>query len=57
MLAREAGVVRDDVPLEAAAALVIATLDGLSTQWLLDPGVGMHDGVELLERLLAPPPG
>ncbi|GAA3553193.1 TetR/AcrR family transcriptional regulator [Microlunatus spumicola] len=57
VLAREAGVVRDDVSLDAAAALVIATLDGLSTQWLLDPGVDMHHGVELLERLLAPPPG
>jgi AcrR family transcriptional regulator len=54
-LAREAGVVRTDVPLESAAALVVATLDGLSTQWLLDPDVDIHAGIVLLEDLLAPP--
>ena len=53
-LARGAGVVRGDIPLEAAAALVIASLDGLSTQWLLDPAVDMHQSIVLLERLLAP---
>jgi AcrR family transcriptional regulator len=53
-LARGAGVVRDDIPLEDAAALVIAALDGLSTQWLLDPEVDMHSSIVLLERLLAP---
>jgi AcrR family transcriptional regulator len=53
-LARGAGVVRDDISLEAAAALVIAALDGLSTQWLLDPAVDMHESIVLLERLLAP---
>jgi len=58
-LARAAGVVRADLPLEAAAALVIAALDGLSTQWLLDPEVDIRAGIVLLERLLAPaaPPG
>jgi len=56
LLAREAGVVRADIPLEAAAALLIATLDGLSTQWLLDPGVDIHGGIVLLERLLEPAP-
>jgi len=54
-LAREAGVVRADLPLEAAAALVIASLDGLSTQWLLDPEVDLHQSIVLLEQLLAPP--
>jgi len=53
-LARGAGVVRDDIGLEAAAALVIASLDGLSTQWLLDPVVDLHPGIVLLEQLLAP---
>jgi AcrR family transcriptional regulator len=54
-IARDAGVLRDDISVEAAAALVIASLDGLSTQWLLDPEVDMHQSVALLERLLAPP--
>lgn len=53
-LAREAGAVRDDLPLEAAAALVIGALDGLSTQWLLDPEVDIYAGADLLERLFAP---
>lgn len=53
--ARERGAVRSDVPLEAAAALMIAALDGLSTQWLLDPEADMHAGMALLEHLLAPP--
>ena len=56
-LARGAGVVRDDISLEAAAALVIAALDGLSTQWLLDPDVDIHESIVLLERLLAPEAG
>ncbi|GAB2577929.1 TetR/AcrR family transcriptional regulator [Microlunatus antarcticus] len=54
-LARAAGVVRDDLPLEAAATLVIATLDGLSTQWLLDPGLDIRPSMVLLEQLLTPP--
>jgi AcrR family transcriptional regulator len=52
--AREAGTVRDDIPLDVAAKLLIAALDGLSTQWLLDPEVDMYDGMTLLEELLAP---
>lgn len=42
------------LPLEAAAALVIGALDGLSTQWLLDPEVDIYAGADLLERLFAP---
>ena len=53
-LARAAGTVRDDIPLEAAASLVIASLDGLSTQWLLDPEVDIRRSIVLLEGLLAP---
>jgi AcrR family transcriptional regulator len=53
--AREAGTVRSDIALENAAALLIAAMDGLSTQWLLDPSIDMHDGMALLESLLAPP--
>ncbi len=53
-VARRAGLVRDDLSLEAAAALVLAALDGLSTQWLLDPTIDIQQSVVLLERLLAP---
>ena len=53
-LAREAGIVRKDIPLESAAALIVATLDGLSTQWLLDPKVNIHDSIVLLQDLLRP---
>lgn len=53
-LAQGAGLVRDDIPLESASALLIAAMDGLSTQWLLDPEVDMHAGMVLYERLLAP---
>jgi AcrR family transcriptional regulator len=52
--ARERGAVRDDIPLDTAAALLIATLDGLSTQALLDPAADMYAGMGLLEHLLAP---
>ena len=55
LLAREAGVLRPDIPIDAAAALVIATMDGLSTQWLLDRRVDMHEGMILFESLLQPP--
>jgi hypothetical protein len=53
-LARGAGLVRDDVSLEDAAALLIAAMDGLSTQWLLDSDVDMHGGMALYEQLLRP---
>lgn len=54
---RRAGRVRTDIPLEQAAALVLAAADGLSVQWLLDGGADLREGLLLLERLLAPPPG
>ena len=53
--ARDRGTVRADIPLDTAAALMIAALDGLSTQWLVDPDVDMQQGMALLEHLLAPP--
>lgn len=52
--ARERGAVRSDIPLEVAASLMIAALDGLSAQWLLDPEADMYAGMALLERLLVP---
>jgi AcrR family transcriptional regulator len=53
-LGAAAGYVRADIPLDAAAAVVVATLDGLSTQWLLDSKVDIHRGIVLLEELLLP---
>ena len=53
LLARAAGVARTDIPVDTAAALAIAAMDGLSTQWLLDASVSMHDGMTLLEELLS----
>jgi AcrR family transcriptional regulator len=53
-LARDRGAIRTDIPLDTAATLMIAALDGLSTQWLLDPDVNMQDGMALIEFLLAP---
>jgi len=53
-LAQGAGLIREDIPLESASALLIAAMDGLSTQWLLDPEVDLHAGMELYERLLRP---
>jgi AcrR family transcriptional regulator len=55
-LAREAGTLRTDISPEAAASLVIAVIDGLSTQWLLDPRVDIHEGTVLFEQLLRPIP-
>jgi len=54
-LGRAAGTVRGDLPLEVLASLVIAAMDGLSTQWLLEPEVPMLDGMHALEQLLRPP--
>jgi AcrR family transcriptional regulator len=52
--ARDRGAVRSDIPLDTAATLMIAALDGLSTQWLIDPDVDMRAGMALVEQLLAP---
>ncbi|SES32458.1 TetR/AcrR family transcriptional regulator [Lentzea albida] len=53
-LAQAVGTVRADISPEVAASLVIAAMDGLSTQWLLDPQVDMNRGMTLLEHLLRP---
>lgn len=50
--ARANGTMRSDVPLDEAAALVLAACDGLGIQWLLDPGVPMRPAMHLLDRLL-----
>ncbi|BDZ47835.1 TetR family transcriptional regulator [Frondihabitans sucicola] len=49
---RKEGTIREDIPLEVAASLVIAACDGLATQWLIDPTVDMRGAMHLLDRLL-----
>ncbi|MFI2365211.1 TetR/AcrR family transcriptional regulator [Promicromonospora sp. NPDC019610] len=56
-VAQAAGTVRSDISPQVAASLVIAAMDGLSTQWLLDPDVDMLEGMRLLEELLTPAAG
>jgi AcrR family transcriptional regulator len=51
---RDAGTIRRDIPLDTAAALLLAAADGLSTQWLLDKSVDLADGLVFLEKLLEP---
>jgi len=51
-----AGRVRGDIDPQAAAALVIAASDGLQTQWMLDEAAPQEAALDLLARLLAPPP-
>ena len=51
---RAAGTIRSDIPLETAAALIVAAADGLSTQWLLDKSADLAEGLVLLEKLLEP---
>ncbi|MGE3812377.1 MAG: helix-turn-helix domain-containing protein [Candidatus Nanopelagicales bacterium] len=54
--AQEAGLMRDDITAEAAAALILATMDGLQTQWLLDPAIDMAEHLRALIALLRPVP-
>ncbi|HCJ48976.1 MAG TPA: TetR family transcriptional regulator [Microbacterium sp.] len=49
------GTVRDDVPAEHLAALIIAASDGLQIQWLLEPSVGLESTLRTLGALLRPP--
>ncbi len=49
------GDIRDDVPAEDLAALLIAASDGLQIQWLLEPSIGLSDTLRTFARLLQPP--
>lgn len=49
-----AGLVRDDVPAEHLAALVIAASDGLQTQWLLEPSIELENTLRSLATLMQP---
>lgn len=53
--AQSTGALRDDIPAEQAATLLLAAMDGLQTQWLLDPGLDMPAHLRALTALLAPP--
>lgn len=50
-----AGDIRDDVPAEDLAALLIAASDGLQIQWLLEPSLGLSDTLRTFARLLQSP--
>lgn len=55
---QESGEVRDDVPAQALARLVIAAFDGLQLQWLYDKRVDMAGGLtQLIDILMKPPSG
>ncbi|MET3466997.1 AcrR family transcriptional regulator [Microbacterium sp. 1262] len=51
---QRAGTVRDDVPAEQLAALLIAASDGLQIQWLLEPSIELERTLASLAVLLRP---
>jgi len=53
--AQKDGALRADIAPETAATLVLATMDGLQTQWLLDPRIDMAAHLRALVRLLESP--
>ena len=50
--AQDAGKIRPDVDLTLLAPVIVAVMDGLQTQWLLDPQVDMAASFELFSTLL-----
>jgi AcrR family transcriptional regulator len=50
---QEAGRVQVDTEPEVLAAIIIAVMDGLQTQWLLDPSVDMNAAFRAFVALLA----
>lgn len=53
--AQDAGVLRRDIDAGVAAALVLSTMDGLQTQWLLDESIDMAAHLRALVGLLGAP--
>jgi AcrR family transcriptional regulator len=51
---QSAGTIRDDIAPAHAATIILATMDGLQTQWLLDPKVDMAEHLSALISLLKP---
>ena len=54
---QEDGRIRDDVPAEHLAALVIAASDGLQIQWLLNSSVELEGTLRSIATLLRPASG
>ncbi len=50
--AQAAGEIRDDVDVTLLVPIIVAVMDGLQTQWLLDPGVDMVASFALFARLM-----
>ncbi|HEY0189291.1 MAG TPA: hypothetical protein VGC67_17525 [Cellulomonas sp.] len=58
--ATERNLVRDGLaPAEASwrARVLIAAVDGIQIQWLLDPSIDMADDIVRLNAVLTAPPG
>lgn len=53
-IAQDAGNVRTDISASEAASLLIAAMDGLQVQWLLDPHIDMVAHLRTLIRMLEP---
>ena len=51
---RDQGSLRQGVDPAVYAALIVATMDGLQVQWLLDPTIDMTAHLETLIQLLEP---
>lgn len=49
---QRSGEIRADVDLTAAAAVILAVMDGLQIQWLLDPDIDMLAGFQTLSDAL-----
>ena len=49
------GTVRSDLPPSAIAAVLVAAMDGLQLQHLLDPDVDQDAALAILDDLLRPP--
>ena len=50
---RVAGRLPEDVPVETLASILIAVMDGLQYQWLLDDSIDMVESYRALARLLS----
>lgn len=48
------GAIRDDVPAEHLAALLIAASDGLQIQWLLNPSIELEGTLRSIATLIQP---
>lgn len=51
---RRQGTVRADIPLDVTASLLVAAMDGLSTQWLLDHEIDPRVAMALFDDLISP---